>query len=51
MKNMESKNWKPLVVFFVVVTAAVFTGNYLYSLRNKARIAPPDSTSVTPTQT
>lgn len=44
---MESRV-SQLVVFFLVGTAAVYAGNYLYSLRNKARIAPPDTTSVLP---
>lgn len=45
---MQSKI-APYVVFFLVATAAVYTGNWLYSLRNKARIAPPDVVSINPT--
>jgi hypothetical protein len=45
---MSSKAWH-YVVFFVVATGAVYVGNYLYSLRNKARIAPPDAVTLAPT--
>lgn len=47
-KKMQEKSIVQLVVFFVVVTAAVYTGNYLYGLRHKAKIAPPDTTAITP---
>jgi hypothetical protein len=45
---MNKSHVVQFLVGFAILTAAVYTGNYLYSRWNKAKIAPPDSTAATP---